>query len=336
MSDRNDYLLSIIIPTYNNAEFIISTLSSLQQGLTDEVEIIIINDGSTDNTDEKITTFYQSESCKNVKIIHQNNQGVAVARNRGLDIAAGTYIAFVDSDDTISPDYFTLLLPILREKLYGIVEFSLTRDEEKLHTSQHSSNEKIERSELILQDAQCLPLMPTFSAAQWHLVTKIFRRDLLGTDRFEANRRYEDIIFSPFQYFKCRKILKLKANLYYYRINSQSITENLRESDAQHIFFAMRKMCDYIKSNPEKRSVATLMIVNCFLEGRKIVRKKKGYYAYNAQMLHDIKTAIAYCDKSIINKKVLYKMKHPWVDTFISRTRHQLLKFCKKNTHKES
>lgn len=336
MSDRNDYLLSIIIPTYNNAEFITSTLSSLQQGLTDEVEVIIINDGSTDDTDDKIAAFYQSGSCNNVKIIHQKNQGVAVARNRGLDNATGTHIAFVDSDDIISPDYFTLLLPILREQRYDIVEFCLTRDEEKLHTAQKSSNEKIERSELILQDAQYLPLMPTFSAAQWHLVTKIFRRNLLGNDRFEANRRYEDIIFSPFQYFKCRKILKLNANLYYYRINRQSITENLRESDAQHIFFAMRKMCEYIKNNPEKRSVATLMIVNCFLEGRKIVRKKKGYYAYDAQMLSDINTAIKYCDESVINKKVIYKMKHPWIDTFISATRNAVLKFCKKKTHKES
>lgn len=336
MSDRNDYLLSIIIPTYNNDEFIISTLSSLQQGLTDEVEIIIINDGSTDDTDEKIASFYQLRPCNNVKIIHQDNQGVAIARNRGLDIATGIHVAFVDSDDIISPDYFTLLLPILREQRYDIVEFSLTRDEEKLHAAKNNSNDKIARSELILQDAQYLPLMPTFSAAQWHLVTKIFRRDLLGSDRFEANRRYEDIIFSPFQYFKCHKILKLEANLYYYRINSQSITENLRESDAQHIFFAMRKMCDYIKNNPEKRSVATLMIVNCFLEGRKIVRKKKGYYAYDAQMLSDIKTAIEYCDESVINKKVVYKMKHPWVDTFISATRKQVLKLCKKKTNKEN
>lgn len=335
MNDRNDYLLSIIIPTYNNAEFIISTLSSLQQGLTDEVEIIIINDGSTDNTDEKIANFYQLRPCNNVKIIHQANQGVAIARNRGLDIATGIHIAFVDSDDIISPDYFTLLLPILREQRYDIVEFSLTRDEEKLHTAQHSSNEKIARSELILQDAQYLPLIPTFSAAQWHLVTKIFRRDLLGSDRFEENRRYEDIIFSPFQYFKCRRILKLDANLYYYRINSQSITENLRESDAQHIFFAMRKMCDYIKNNPEKRSVATLMIVNCFLEGRKIVRKKKGYYAYDEKMLSDIKTALQYCDESVMNKKIIYKMRHPWVDTFISSTRNQVLKLCKKKINKE-
>ncbi|MRT58179.1 glycosyltransferase [Enterobacteriaceae bacterium RIT693] len=335
MSDRNGYLLSIIIPTYNNAEFITSTLSSLQPGLTDEVEIIIINDGSTDSTDEKIANFYQARPCDNLKIIHQNNQGVAVARNRGLDIATGTHIAFVDSDDMISPDYFALLLPILREQQYDIVEFKLTRDEEKLHIAQRTCNETIERSELLLQDAQYLPLIPTFNAAQWHLVTKIFRRDLLGNDRFEANRRYEDIIFSPFQYFKCRRILKLNVNLYYYRINSQSITENLRESDAQHIFFAMRKMCDYIKNNPEKRSVATLMIVNCFLEGRKIVRKKKGYYAYDAQMLSDIKTALQYCDESVINKKVIYKMRHPWVDTFISATRNRVLKFCNKKINKE-
>ncbi|NIG81202.1 glycosyltransferase [Klebsiella sp. Ap-873] len=336
MCDKNHYLLSIIIPTYNNAEFITSTLTSLQSGITDEVEIIIINDGSTDHTDEKIAEFYRFSPSDNVKVIHQSNQGVAIARNKGLESATGVYIAFVDSDDIISSDYFTLLLPVLRERKYDIVEFGLTRDKEKLYTSQGASNENIERNELILQDTQCLPLMPTFSAAQWHLVTKIFLRDILGNDRFEANRRYEDIIFSPFQYFKCRNILNLNVKLYYYRLNSHSITENLRESDAQHIFFAMRKMCDYIKNNPEKRSVATLMIVNCFLEGRKIVRKKKGYYAYDEQMLSDIKTVLQYCDESVMNKKIIYKMRHPWVDTFISATRNQIFKLCKKKINKES
>ncbi|WNJ79514.1 glycosyltransferase [Cedecea neteri] len=336
MCDKNHYLLSIIIPTYNNAEFITSTLTSLQSGITDEVEIIIINDGSTDDTDEKIELFQQNNPYKNIKVLHQENQGVAIARNKGLESATGAYIAFVDGDDYVSNCYFDTLLPILRKQNYDLVEFSLTRNKALLHGTPSSENQSSGSREILLVDEESTLLIPIFRAGQWHLFTKIFRRDIIGSDRFEANRRYEDVIFCPFQYFKCKNILQLNKNLYYYRVNSCSITENLRESDAHDIFFAMNKMSNYIKYNNEKRSVATLMIVNCFLEGRKIVRKKKGYYAYDEQMLSDIKTALQYCDESVMNKKIIYKMRHPWVDTFISATRNQIFKLCKKKINKES
>lgn len=330
MIDKSDYLLSIIIPVYNCADFIVSTLSSLHTGITKEVEIIIINDGSTDQTDKQILYFYKIPPCYNLKVINQRNQGVAIARNTGLKEATGKYIAFVDGDDIVSSNYFDVLLPLIREEKYDIIEFMLTRDMEELYTFEKKSDIQNNKKEILLSDDNYTALIPTFKAAQWHLATKVFRRNIIGEDRFESHRRYEDIIFCPFQYFKCKLILKLNIKLYYYRFNSSSITENLDEHDADHIFFAMRKMCNYIKNNQQTKSVASLMIENCFLEGRKIIRKTKGYYAYNEKMLNDIETALTSCDYKIVNKKNIYKMKFKKIDSLISLGRFQLLKILKK------
>ncbi|RVR67944.1 glycosyltransferase family 2 protein, partial [Citrobacter freundii] len=122
---------------------------------------------------------------------------------------------------------------------------------------------------------------------------------------------------------------KIENKLYYYRVNDKSITENIIDSDADSIFFAMRKMYKYINENRSKRTVATFMIINCFLEGRKILRKKKGYYRYSESMLNDIQNALACCDTKIVKKKIILKMKYPHIDRSISETRYKILSACK-------
>lgn len=329
MINASGYLLSIIIPAYNNAEFITATLASIHQSITDEVEIIIVNDGSTDLTEERIKAFYREQKCNNVKYISQKNQGVAITRNVGLTHATGKYIGFVDSDDIVCSDYFTFLLPKLRAEKYDIVEFNLTRDINNLHKNKSDTENSLVQHEIILTDNNYTPLIPTFRAGQWHLMTKIFHRDVIGSDRFEEHRRYEDVIFCPFQYFKCRSILKIEHKLYFYRVNDKSITENIIDSDADSIFFAMRKMYNHINKDNAKRTVATLMIINCFLEGRKLLRKKKGYYRYNESMLNDIQNALTCCDKKVIKKKIFLKMKYPHIDRSISEMRYKIISACK-------
>ncbi len=329
MVNASGYLLSIIIPTYNNAELITATLASIHQSITDDVEVIIVNDGSTDLTEERINAFYREKDCYNVKYISQKNQGVAITRNVGLAHATGKYIGFVDSDDIVCQNYFTILLPKLRDEKYDIIEFNLTRDINNLYKNAPKMENNITQREIILSDDNYAPLLPIFKAGQWHLMTKIFHRNIIGSDKFEEHHRYEDMIFCPFQYFKCHKILKIENKLYYYRVNDKSITENIIDSDADSIFFAMRKMYKYINENSSKRTVATFMIINCFLEGRKLLRKKKGYYRYSESMLNDIQNALACCDTKIVKKKIILKMKYPHIDRSISETRYKIISACK-------
>lgn len=98
------YLLSIIIPVYNNAEFITATLTSIHQSITDEVELVIVNDGSTDLSDECIIAFYRENNFTNLKYISKKSWRRYFAT---LDLhMTGRYIGFVDSDDIVRPNYF--------------------------------------------------------------------------------------------------------------------------------------------------------------------------------------------------------------------------------------
>ncbi len=101
--------VSVIVPTYNNEKYLIRCLISLIKQTLKEIEIIVINDGSTDRTKELLDEFSKTD-CR-IKVIHQENKKQGAARNEGLKIAEGEYIGYVDSDDWVDLDYF--------EKLYN-------------------------------------------------------------------------------------------------------------------------------------------------------------------------------------------------------------------------
>ena len=94
-------LLSIIIPCFNSGKYISSTLDMLTHQKLDDCEVIIVNDGSTDNTSEICQGY--TEKYANIKIIDKENEGVSVARNIGIEKSNGKYVYFLDSDDTLEP-----------------------------------------------------------------------------------------------------------------------------------------------------------------------------------------------------------------------------------------
>jgi len=111
-------LLSVIIPVYNAGNFLSDCFNSLleQSIKSRKIEIIIINDGSLDNSEQIIEQFRVNLSKDYlVKIYSQNNQGIAKTRNKGLNLASGEYIAFLDSDDMISTEYFEKILNIIEK-----------------------------------------------------------------------------------------------------------------------------------------------------------------------------------------------------------------------------
>ncbi|MBP9011281.1 MAG: glycosyltransferase [Syntrophaceae bacterium] len=102
--------VSVIIPAYNAAPWLTELFNGLDTQSFRDFEVIFINDGSTDET-ANLLNSYAAEHA-NVKIIHQPNRGVAIARNTGLDAAVGKYIAFVDADDAIAPSYLEKLVSL--------------------------------------------------------------------------------------------------------------------------------------------------------------------------------------------------------------------------------
>lgn len=102
-------MISVIIPAYNVGETIIRTINSVMNQTYSDIEIIVVDDGSTDDTEE-IIDKYQKEHPEKIKVIHKQNEGVTIARLTGVKAAQGEWIGFVDGDDEIEPDMYEFLL----------------------------------------------------------------------------------------------------------------------------------------------------------------------------------------------------------------------------------
>ena len=99
--------ISVIVPFYNIEQYVSYCLDSILAQTFRDFELICINDGSKDGTRELLDAYAEKDS--RVKVIHQENQGLSAARNNGLQLAAGKYIAFIDGDDAVTPEYLEIL-----------------------------------------------------------------------------------------------------------------------------------------------------------------------------------------------------------------------------------
>lgn len=122
MNDNEDIFLSIIIPAYNVEKYIDVLLEKLVPQLVDNMECIIVDDGSTDSTKNILELWSQREN--KVIVIEQENGGNASARQKGLDVSSGVYITFIDSDDTIDEDYIQKLITMINENPEKDIYFS--------------------------------------------------------------------------------------------------------------------------------------------------------------------------------------------------------------------
>ena len=228
------YKLSIIIPIYKVEEYIEECLDSIFSQLPDEVEIILINDGTPDRSMEIIKSKYRDwlESDQ-VVVIEQDNAGPGAARNTGLEVVRGKYIGFLDSDDILLENYFNLLLEILHAYKTDIVEFGFLRFHElsDIHKEVYQALytfvglyelEKV-RNEV-------------FSICVWFPWTRIYKRELFDTVRFPVGVFYEDLMTIPHIYLQDLKVYFIDQPLIGYRYNPNSTTALHTESHLKDMY----------------------------------------------------------------------------------------------------
>lgn len=185
--------LSIIIPVYNAENYLRSCLSSILDQQFEQYEIILVDDGSTDNSG-KICDEYTS-NYKNIITIHQANQGVSSARNKGVSLAKGKYIHFIDADDTIDPDTYIKNIPILQANTnIDFLSFPINfhRDDKIERKYVHQSIYKGPHNIFIhYLNGRQLQSMDVFL---WH---KIFKTDILKNITFPVGKICEDVFVIP-------------------------------------------------------------------------------------------------------------------------------------------
>jgi glycosyltransferase involved in cell wall biosynthesis len=321
------YLLSFIVPFYNNEDFVVASLSSLFNQIGDDIEVVIIDDGSTDASVERVRQLLGKQQHPHVTFISQKNGGIANARNVGLHHAQGRYITFLDGDDLLSDDYLGILRPLLIADEDDLIDFNYQKFTNVPPMQPAATTAHRSLYDFAHHGLACLT--PLFANSMWHLWSRVYRRSLLEGESFENGRRYEDVIFTPFQYFKTQKIAHLDHVLYFYRDNSHGITRNVKAKDIEDMLFAIDKMLLFIDQHPGDeplRQLAALMLANCFSEVKSMSKVLYGYYYYQPEALHSFRRLADVCRNSDVPRKKIRQMQFAPIDSWLSKIRWRLKK----------
>ena len=233
-------MISVIVPVYNVEEYLEECLESIKQQTFTDIEVILVNDGSTDGSREICERFCQKDS--RFKLINQENQGQSVARNRGVKESVGKFIMFVDSDDVINKNLLEVLLPYMKTEV-DIVECRMTRKKEEFYLNKPSKIVfKGNAKEAILN---CIEI----KEVKFCPVTKLYRREIVEKVSFLEGFIYEDV-YTGINYLRyIRKMVVIDYIGYYYRVHPNStMTKSFNEKDLD-IFFVGNKLIDSFKDD---------------------------------------------------------------------------------------
>ncbi|MFL2128266.1 glycosyltransferase [Ruoffia sp. FAM 26255] len=228
--------ISIIMPAYNSEQFIEESIDSVLKQTLKELELIIINDGSTDSTLDIISK--KARTDKRIRFITIENSGSAVARNYGLELATGEFIGFVDSDDLIKKDMFEILYKVASDKKSEIVSCSfehITSNGDKIPEETKFSEGYYDKEKFvndfyptIIGNSELNNYFPN------NLWTKIYSKDLLKKNSIKFNPKLkfaQDVVFSTNALLKCNSFYYIpNEKLYIYRYNNKSKTNSYIEN----------------------------------------------------------------------------------------------------------
>ena len=219
--DNQTELISIIVPAYNIAAYIERGVGSVCNQTYRNLEIIVVDDGSTDDTG--VICDRLAVEDERVQVIHKENGGPAEARNVGIAKAKGVYIGFVDGDDWIDPDMYEKMLSALKEQQADIA-ICRYRQVYKSHTEDESIDRAVlfERQEALQYYVQETEEYFIRNAA-WN---KLYRREILENIAFPVGKWYEDIMFATMVLGRTGRCIYLDTALYNYIIDREESIMN--------------------------------------------------------------------------------------------------------------
>lgn len=236
---QSEDLVSIIVPVFNVEKYLSRCINSLVAQDYKQLEIILVNDGSTDSS-MTICKEYEKKDNR-IKIINQQNQGLSMARNAGLKLAHGKYICFVDSDDWVEKDYVSYGMNLIKKYKCEMACFGYYLSNGKYKRQMPKLNGKnisgvcnrIEGQKLLARDV-------IIASHAWD---KVYKKELFDNIRFPANRVYEDVFIMHEVMNNCSRIAYSSKPEYCYYERENSIARTYKNKNI--IDFLDAELCRY-------------------------------------------------------------------------------------------
>lgn len=255
----NNKKVSIVVPLFNAEKYLCECLDSLVNQTYDNIEIILINDGSKDRTGDICEKYAKKDS--RIKYISKENKGVSHSRNIGLEVASGEYITFVDGDDWIELDCIESALKHIENN--DVLQFNIIREKNGEHVykkfSKRTDTSLIDKDLLILNTVapELIEKKQGFIGESRAACGKLYNKKVLLNIKFnEKLKFYEDGEFFLKVIKNSKKYCSLDRGLYHYRINCESCTNSYRknfENEAKNVVLEIekviekRELLDYVK-----------------------------------------------------------------------------------------
>ena len=276
-------MISVIVPVYNVEKYLEECLDSIQNQTHTDIEVILVNDGSTDNS-EIICEKY-CEQDNRFKLINQTNQGQSVARNNGVEASTGEFIAFVDSDDIIKRNYLEKLMQYMTEEV-DIVEskFTVSKKDFFIETSKET---------MILFEGNSQEAVKIFPnhVLSVNPVTKLYRRSIVEAVPYLEGLIFEDIYSGIGMLKYIRKIIKIDYVGYYYRQHQSSTMHRTFTEKNLDVFIVSDKLIELYSDREELIPyIASFLVHVATMHYQDYMRKGNPYAKVYNQKLEEYVT----------------------------------------------
>ena len=248
-----DKKVSVIVPVYNVEQYLTDCIESLKKQSYSNLEIILIDDGSPDSAGS-ICDEYEKNST-NIFVIHQKNQGVSAARNRGLEIATGDYISFIDPDDMVAPDAYSTMITIMEKEDADIGRFDQVFFSKLEDIKTNSLKEKDSAYTLYQGKDRVEQTIIKSRSACLGIYKKCIVDNLQFPEQYSIG---EDTFFLCSALLKSKKVAVINAACYWRRINMSSATRSPYNSSWLRVLQANRDIENMLlKDSKEYTAIAS-------------------------------------------------------------------------------
>ena len=223
-------LVSIILPVYNGEKYLNECIDSILASTYQNLEIILIDDGSTDRSGPICDEYAEKDS--RIKVIHQENRGLICARNCGLSVSNGTYIAFVDADDLVSPAFYEEMVSAMEAEHADLVACEYRHNKEDVVpciAPNERNSVSVQTFDEYLAILTCAPSIREVTWTGPYVWNKLYRKENIKEQFNKECLMCEDLRFNYDYLSSCTKMTVLPFGLYFYRIHDESITGRYRK-----------------------------------------------------------------------------------------------------------